>query len=87
MMLLFIKHSFFISLPLQRNRRVNQMIHAGVQFFHGQCPRLNRPDQFPRRIQSRGRHLQVGVYLDRLYMVVGAAPVRNDDSVKSPFLS
>ena len=64
--------------------RVQKLIDARIQVFHGKISALNSLNQLSRRTEARCGHLQVGTCLDSCDMIVGSAPVGDYKSVKSP---
>ena len=78
----------FFAVSLGRFRRcenrVQKLIDARIQVFHGKISALNSLNQLSRRTEARCGHLQVGTCLDSRDMIVGSAPVGDYKSVKSP---
>ena len=78
----------FFAVSLGRFRRcenrVQKLIDARIQVFHGKISALNSLNQLSRRTEARCGHLQVGTCLDSCDMIVGSAPVGDYKSVKSP---
>ena len=63
---------------------VQKLIDTRVQIFHRKAAVLDRFHQLSCRAETRRRHLQIGASLYSRDMIVGAAPVGDYKSVKSP---
>ena len=67
-----------------RQHCIEQLIHAGIQIFHGERSVLHRFHQLSRRAEPGCRHLQIGSGFDSRHMIVCPAPVGDHKSVIVP---
>ena len=68
----------------RRQDRVQKLIYARVEVFHGKAAVLYRFDKLSRGTESRRGHLQIRARLDSRDMVVRAAPVGDHEFVIAP---
>ena len=64
--------------------RVQQLVHAGVQIFHGKGSVLDCLHQFPRGAESGSGHFQIRTGLDCRHVIIRSAPVGDHKSVVIP---
>ena len=87
MMCFFIKICRFLSVFRQGQDCLQHPVHAGVYRLFGQLAVLYGLYDLSRGIHSRRRHLQIGSCSNALDMIVGSAPVCDDDAVISPLVT